>query len=99
MSRTVKIVIGVYIFGCLLIFFGAPHTFLNFCATYQWEYMPETSIFRSLLNASAELIRPFLAVVICGWAIFIPLAIPLALWSYGTDISSFFRDRKNRDDN
>ena len=90
-SKRTKIVAGVYLLGCVLIYFGIPQSVLDFCGTRQWKYQPETDIFRSLGNAALELIRPFIAVVVCGWAVAIPPLLVWGLWSYGEDIVRFFR--------
>jgi hypothetical protein len=66
LSKRTKIMAGVYLLGCVLIYFGIPQSVIDFCGTRQWKYQPETDIFRSLVNAAAELARPFIAVVICG---------------------------------
>jgi len=66
-SKQTKILIVAYLLGCVLIYFGIPQSFIAFCGTGQWTYKPETDIFGSLVNAAVELIRPFLAAVVCAW--------------------------------
>jgi hypothetical protein len=97
LSKQTKIVAGVYLLGCVLIYFGIPRSGMDFYLTRQWTYQPETDIFRSLVNAALELTRPFIAVVICGWAVAIPPLLVWGLWSYGEDIVRFFRRLFHRD--
>ena len=66
-SKQTKILIVAYLLGCVLIYFGIPQSFIAFCVTGQWTHKPETDIFGSLVNAAVELIRPFLAAVVCAW--------------------------------
>ncbi|WP_428304637.1 hypothetical protein [Lacipirellula sp.] len=95
LSRKVKIWIGVYIFGCLLMYFGVAKGLLEVWASKGrvWEFTLDHEFPFGLLNAVVELVRPFLAVVISGWAIAIPLLIPFGLWSYGEDIHRWFKER------
>lgn len=91
MSKRTKIIIGVYLFGCLLLYFGTVNTLTHFCDTKQLKYLPEKNLLSSLVESAVCLLRPFLAVVICGWAII----IPLALFLHGADIYRFIRNKLN----
>jgi len=96
LSKRVKILCAVYVFGCLLLYFGVPQSFIEFYGTHQWTYEPETDILASLFNAAVELVRPFLAVVICGWAVAIPLGIVWGFLLWGNDLLEFLRKLTNR---
>jgi hypothetical protein len=91
LSTRTKVLCGVYLFGCLLLYFGVPQLFIEFYGTHQWIYEPETDILASLVNAAVELIRPFLAVVICGWAVAIPVGVIWGFLLWGNDLLQFLR--------
>jgi hypothetical protein len=80
----------------VLLYFGVPRSFADFYATHRWTYEPETDILTSLVNAAVELIRPFLAVLVCGWAIAIPVGIVVGCFAYAHDLIEWLRDLTNR---
>jgi hypothetical protein len=90
-SKRIKVCCAVYLLGCVLLYFGVPESFIDFYATHEWTYEPETDILASLFNAAVELIRPFLAVVMCGWAVAIPVGIVLGFLSWGHDLLQYLR--------
>jgi hypothetical protein len=96
-STRTKILAVVYLLGCALLYFGLPQSVIEFCGTRNWKYEPEADIFLSLLNAVGELIRPFLAFLICGWTVAIPAALVFGVWSCGNALLRFFRRLFNRD--
>jgi len=84
------------LFGCLLLYFGVPQSLIDFCGTHRWAYQPETDILASLFNAAVELVRPFLAVLICGWAVAIPVGVVWGFLLWGNDLLEFLRKLTNR---
>lgn len=96
LSQKAKILIAVYSLGCLLTYFGIPATFIDFCGTRQWVYQPESDIFRSLFYAAVELIRPFLAVVIMSWVVFIPAGLIWGTWNCAADFIKFCKRLVNK---
>jgi pyruvate/2-oxoglutarate dehydrogenase complex dihydrolipoamide acyltransferase (E2) component len=95
-STRIKLYCAIYLLGCVLLYFGVPQSFIDFCGTREWTYEPETDVLMSLADAGMELIRPFLAVFICAWAIAIPVAIVWGLLSWGNDLLGFLRNLTNR---
>jgi hypothetical protein len=96
-SKKTKIIIEVYILGCLLLYFGFTNAVFGLWTDHIWELKPEPNIFESLLEAVVTLVRPVFAVIISCWFVFIPIGIVWGLWSGGTDIVSSFKRLINRD--
>jgi hypothetical protein len=86
LSAKQKVLIGVYIFGCTMMYFGIPQATIHFASSQEWKYQPESDILWSLLGAGIELLRPFLAVVICGWILIIVSIIPWLLYILGFNV-------------
>ncbi len=89
-TRNIIIIcVSVYLFGCILIYFGIISSAIEYWTTGRWVYKPEKTLLQSLVNSLIELARPvivtFGAVVVCVWGILIPLAIPLLIWGWVTD--------------
>ncbi|MCX5633327.1 MAG: hypothetical protein NTW93_06620 [Phycisphaerae bacterium] len=99
LSKRAIFYVAVYFFGCLLLYFGIPQAFIDFCGTRQWTYQPESNIFVSLLNAAVELIRPFLAVVITFWVVAVPAGIIWGVWILGNNFIKFFKRLVNKGKN
>ena len=89
LSTRTKIVAGVYLLGCVLIYFGIPQSMIKLCGTGQWKYQPETEFFVVLFNSAVQLIRPFIAV----WVIAIPVVFVWGLWVWGAHVFRSFRRR------
>lgn len=87
-SKRTKFFFALYILGCVLLYFGIPQSFIDFCGTRQWTYQPEKDIFVSIVNGAIELIRPFLAVLICFWFLLIPIGI---VWFSGGGLLKFVK--------
>lgn len=92
-----RAVIGIYILGCLLLYFGIPNAVIEFFSTHTWNLKPERDLVPSLVDAAVTLARPFLAVVLTFWAVAIPPAIVLGIWCWGTDIARFCKRLSNRE--
>ena len=88
-SKRTKIVAGVYLLGCVLIYFGIPQSIIELCGTGQWKYQPETEFFGVLVGSAVQLIRPFLAV----WVIAIPVVFVWGLWVWSAGVFQSFRRR------
>lgn len=87
-SNQTKILLAIYILGCILMYFGIPQSFIDFCGTRRWTYQPEKDVFLSIFKGAVEIIRPFLAVVICFWVVFIPVGI---VWVLGGDLLKYLK--------
>lgn len=97
LSKTALIIIGIYSLGCLLLYFGIPWAFVEFCQTRRWVNQPEPDIFLSLFEAAIQLTRPAFAVLVTCWAVFIPVGLIWGAWSWGADFVRFIRRLLNRD--
>lgn len=96
LSAKNKIIVGVYLLGCALLYFGVAAAVIDFWSTHAWELKPEPEFFESFVEAGVTLIRPFLAVVLTFWAVAIPPGIVWGLWLWGADIVAFFKRLLNR---
>jgi hypothetical protein len=96
LSMKNKIIVGVYLLGCALLYFGVTAAVIAFWSTHTRELKPEPEFFESLIEAAVTLIRPFLAVVLTFWAVAIPLGIVWGLWLWGADIVALFKRLLNR---
>jgi hypothetical protein len=97
LSKRTKIVLGVYLLGCALLYFGVTNAVITFWGSHSWQRNPEPEIFESLIESAIFLTRPFLAVVLTFWAVAIPPGIVWGLWLWGTDIVAFFKRLLGRD--
>ena len=84
-SKRTKIIVAVYLLGCLLQYFGICAAVMEFWSTRTWTLKPEPDLFYSLVEAAVTLIRPFIAVVLTFWAVAIPPGIVWGLWLGGAD--------------
>jgi hypothetical protein len=67
LSKNAKVQIAVYIFGCVLVYFGIAQSLLEFATTGQWSYSkPETNLFMTLFNAVWILAGPLAAGYLFG---------------------------------
>jgi hypothetical protein len=96
-SRRAMVIAGVYILGCLLIYFGVANAAIDFWGTRTWNLKPEPGFFESLVDSVVTLIRPFLAVVLTFWAVAIPVGVVWGLWLWGADIVGFVKRLVNKD--
>jgi hypothetical protein len=92
-SKMTKIIVAIYVLGCLLLYSGVTQAVVGFWCTHTWKLQPEPDFFWSLLGAAVSLTRPFLAVVGTFWAVAIP---PLILWGFWVDIVRFVKRLMNR---
>lgn len=82
-SNKTKTLIGVYLFGCVLIYFGITESIVEFWQKRQWVNKPGADIVPLLVNAVVELSRPFLAVVSTFW---FGVATLLSTWFHGIPV-------------
>lgn len=92
-SKRTKLLISIYLLGCVLLYFGIPQSFLESIGTKQLIYKPERDIFTSLLWSIMQLIRPFLAIFICV----IPLFLVFGWWGWGNALADYLRKVMNDD--
>jgi hypothetical protein len=90
-QKKFALVAVVYLFGCVLMYFGIAASIIDFMGSGKWKYQPEPDIASSLLNAAVFLIRPFLAVVVLGWALIIPIGLAFWVCMWSRDAFSFLR--------
>ena len=91
----VKIAIGWYLLGCLLIYSGVMHAATDFWSTRQWKLTPEPQFFAQLFSAAVFIVRPFLAVVLTFWPVAIVPMMLLGAWCWGVDAVKFVKRNRN----
>jgi len=94
LSRNAKTQIAVYLFGCVLIYFGIAQSLLDFTGTRQWLYRPETVLPLSLFNAAWELARPFAAGYLFGVPCYL---VVFVLREYSPALLRFLKRSTNSD--
>ena len=97
-SKRTKIIVAVYLLGCLLLYFGVSTAAIEFWSTRTWKLQPEPEFFDSLLEAAVTLIRPPLAVVVTFWAVAIPFGVAFGLLLHGVDATKLLRRLTKRVD-
>jgi hypothetical protein len=75
--RRVFIVAGLYIAGCLLIYFGVVDAMLGYGVHGKWSLRPHPHLFGQLFWGVLNLLKPLLVGFFLMWLVL----IPVGLWS------------------
>jgi hypothetical protein len=73
--RRVFIVVGLYIAGCLLIYFGVVDAVLGYGVHGNWRVRPHPHLFGQLFWAVLNLLKPLLVGFFLMWLVLIPVGL------------------------
>jgi hypothetical protein len=73
--RRVFIVAGLYIAGCLLIYFGVVDAVLGYGVHGQWRLRPHPHLFGQLFWGVLNLLKPLLVGFFLMWLVLIPVGL------------------------
>ena len=87
--RRVFIVAGLYVAGCLLIYFGVVDAVLGFGVHGQWRLRPHWHLFGQLFWGVLNLLKPLVVGFFLMWLVL----IPVGLWRLSAE---WIQDRRMR---